>query len=329
MSISRSLFCLVFGLGLMAPACKASEDAIAVPADLRVGPIDPLTVVSFNVYCPVCSLEQPWMERLPHFTRMLQYHQPDIVAAQELIIPLDAGHFLGALNGASGSGPVYAGKCRVNCDVTTYYRVDRLELLKEGSVWLSSWPYRFALWSIFRDKRNGNEFLFVNAHFDNDQPNQEKSARLLKAALQPWLDAALPVVVAGDFNSSPSGVSQVHDGHASSREGYRILDSYLANANELADRCTLYTNHGESESNRLALENLIDHIFVTEPPSPSSGSWRIQEWGIDYYWYGDPYSPRVFYPSDHWPVLTRLSYQTPRVGQQPLRACQPQLRRRS
>lgn len=304
--VARAAFCACF---LIFASCDRDRIVISDQIDFRPGPIGPLTVMTYNVLCPLCSVEQPWMRRLPWFTRLIARHQPDLIAAQELIIPLDAEHFRGALPRPAGAGqPAYERICRVNCDNVAYYRADRLELLENGSVLLTTFPYRFAAWAVFRERASGTAFLFVYAHFDNKQPNQEKSATRLKAALEPWIQRGIPLIVAGDFNASPSGASQVHDGHQASQAGYEVLAEFLRNTYQLSARCNVYTNHPESDTNAFRFENMIDHIFVSPVAEENRSAWQIQSWGVDYWWATEGIGPRPEYPSDHWPVVVRLEY---------------------
>jgi endonuclease/exonuclease/phosphatase family metal-dependent hydrolase len=304
--LARAALCVS---ALVISGCGNDRIVVSDAIEWRPGPIGPITVMTYNVLCPVCSVEQPWTRRLPMITRLIARHQPDLIAAQELIIPLDAEHFRGALPRPAGTdAPVYERICRVNCDNVAYYRIDRLELLENGSIELTRFPYRFAAWAVFRERRTGTEFMFVYTHFDNKQPNQERSADRLRAALQPWIDRQIPILVAGDFNASPSGASQVHDGHQASQTGYRMLAEFLKNTYQLAGLCYIYTNHPESDTNAFLFDNMIDHIFVSSPSPRGSFEWKVHSWGVDYWWATDGIGPRPQYPSDHWPVLTRLAF---------------------
>jgi endonuclease/exonuclease/phosphatase family metal-dependent hydrolase len=290
--------------------CACGDDQINLRPEIEWTPggFGPITVMTYNVLCPVCTVEFPWTERLPAFRSLIARHNPDLIAAQELIIPIDADHFLGTLPPAADGGPAYERLCRANCDNVAYYRRERFELLDNGSVWLSSWPYRYAAWAALRDRLSGATFLFVYAHFDNRQPNQEKSAAVLRNALAPWLERGAPVIVAGDFNSSASGSSQVHDGHAASQPGYQALAAFLKNTYDMATDRRVYTNHPEPDTNTFLFENMIDHIFVSPATTPGRTHWRVLNWGVDYWWATSEFTPRPRYPSDHWPVVTRLEY---------------------
>ncbi len=307
----------IFAFATLTAACAPEYARIPV-SDASASRIEPLTVMSYNVQCALCNVDRPWPGRLAEFTHVIAHHMPDIIAAQELIIPLDAEHFRLALPRPAGvAEPVYESLCRVNCDSTIYYRKDRLRSVASGAVWLSSWPYRYAAWAVFEELAGGARFLLVNAHFDNHQPNQSRSAKILKGALADWLQAGLPMIVAGDFNSSPNGRAFVHEGHVASAEAYAILDEFLVNTFDRAERCAIYTNHPEPASNPLNFESAIDHIFV------SPGPWRVADWGIDYWWTISDHSPRAFYPSDHWPVIARLSYEPGRAASVTVAAASP------
>ena len=320
---SPQTYLLLLSLAVLpVTGCGGPDASAVVPAsEAPAARISPLTVMTYNVQCALCNLERPWMRRLADFSRLIGYHAPDLIAAQELIIPLDAEHFRASLTtGAqAAAGVAYGSICRVNCDSTIYYRIDRFELEADGAVWLSSWPYRYAAWAVLRQRSTGAMFLFVNAHFDNHQPNQERSAKILAGALEPWLRRGLPVILAGDFNSSPGGVSIVHEGHQSSQAGYEVLASFLTNAYDLTARCDIFTNHADADSNQFTFDHLIDHIFV------GPGGWSIQHWGIDYWWGMSDLAPRPFYPSDHWPIIARLQFEPGRPAAQRSAKCAPRI----
>lgn len=304
--------------------CRPSLEEVAanLPDDLATGPIPELEVMSYNVECPLCEFQRIWPWRLPEFKEQLDFYRPDLIGVQELIIPFDAGHFMDTLPRGENGEALYAHLCRANCDSAIIYRKDRFKLLANGAIWLTSFPYRYASWAVLQDKGSGNHFAFVNTHFDNHQPNQEISAQILLPALAPLRTAGLPIVLTGDFNASPSGYAFVHEGKAASRRGYELLAAEFRNTYQMTDDCRIYSNHPDPETNRFSFEHHIDHIFLD---SPEDGGWNVEKYAVDYWWKASAHSPRTWYPSDHFPVISRISYATGVADSRPNRECEPRI----
>ena len=290
-------------------ACALSFCGAEVPEDLPpAGAFGPVKVAAFNVQCPFCNMEFLWPFRLLVMREIFAFHQPDLIAAQELMSDYDAGHFSEVLPDTA-----YTRVCRGFCDSAVYFRTDRFEMLDDGSIHLTLWPPRKALWVLLRDRGSDQTFLFVSTHFDNHQPNQSKSARTSLKRLEPWMQRGIPVIYAGDFNSSPTGRATVKNGdRAASSEGYAILARRFQNAFELAPDCGIYSNHPDPATNAFRFSESIDHIFLG---APADAGWVVRDWSVDYRWFRDPRAPRVYYPSDHWPVFATLEY---RPGDSPL-----------
>jgi endonuclease/exonuclease/phosphatase family metal-dependent hydrolase len=95
-----------------------------------------------------------------------------------------------------------------------YYRRDRIEPLQHGDFWLSDTPEeagsrtwgntlpRMVTWARCKDLRSGQEFVWLNTHFDHQsQPSRERSAALMVARAKELGDG-LPVIITGDFNAA-------------------------------------------------------------------------------------------------------------------------------
>lgn len=97
-----------------------------------------------------------------------------------------------------------------------FYRRDRFELIEKSTFWLSPTPEkiaskgwdaalpRIASWVKLRDRRTEITFCVINTHFDHlgAQARTESAALILKTAQERFSD--LPVVLLGDFNSTPN-----------------------------------------------------------------------------------------------------------------------------
>lgn len=96
-----------------------------------------------------------------------------------------------------------------------FYDPERFDCLKENTFWLSETPEapgsrswgsacaRICTYGLFRDRRNGREFLFANTHLDHISPEaRENGIALILERLKPYL-RRYPAILTGDFNSFP------------------------------------------------------------------------------------------------------------------------------
>lgn len=263
---------------------------------------EPLRVMSFNIrYDNPGDGINAWPNRKDWVASLIRFHGADVVGVQEAL-----RRQLGDLDvRLPGWGRVGVGRTdgrEAGEFSPIYYRNDRLELLENGTFWLSPTPdvagskgwdtaiERIATWARFRDMRTGCRVLHLNTHFDHigEQARQE-SARLIRRRLATLADG-LPVIVTGDLNTTPSSVA------------YRIFtrDTIAGAIGPLADAYTASrTGHyGPSSSwnefKAIQPERRIDYVMV----SP----------GIDVLAHAilsDNWDGR--FPSDHLPVLAALA----------------------
>lgn len=177
-----------------------------------------------------------------------------------------------------------------------FYRRDRLELIRSGHFWLSETPDspgmgwdaacpRIATWAVFKDRETGRSFFFLNTHLDHiGNVARREGVRLILAKLAE-LGTDLPVMVTGDFNSTPdSPVVQAMTSDATIP---------LKSAATLTDR----GERGDATFNGFrdnGPSNVIDYIFVNPDVTVDSCSYLVVKRGD-------------VFVSDHWPVLARVS----------------------
>lgn len=181
----------------------------------------PLRVMTFNVRLPAAQDgANDWEHRRDLLVETIARTRPDVIGTQELY-KRQGDYVIAHL-------PVYAwvgtdrrgGRSDEHMGV--FYRRDRLNLVDFGNFWLSETPAvpgsiswgnlypRMVTWALFEAKADGRRFYFYNTHFPY---REEDGVARLKAA-QRILDrivalpADLPVILAGDFNTTPD--SAVH-----------------------------------------------------------------------------------------------------------------------
>lgn len=264
----------------------ASPDAMA-----------PLRVISYNIrYNNPGDGINAWPERRARVAALLRFHDADLIGVQEALA--------GQIADLDAALPRHAwlGVGRDDGDTTgeysaIFYRTDRLELLDEGTFWLSPTPSvpgsrgwdaaitRIATWARFRDLQSGTAFVHLNTHFDHvGTEARTESARLIVE----WLgvvDGTTPVVVTGDFNAAPDSPP------------YEVLTTALRDA-RVASEQEPYGPGGTFSSFDVTrpLGPRIDYVFVRGPVQVVQQATLTE-------------STEARYPSDHLPVLADLQWE--------------------
>jgi endonuclease/exonuclease/phosphatase family metal-dependent hydrolase len=100
--------------------------------------------------------------------------------------------------------------------VPLFWKKDRFEVVDKGLFWLSTTPdvpgskgwdtaiTRMATWAKLKDKGTGKTYFAINTHFDHRGVEARKESAKLMLEMLPKLAGDLPIVLTGDFNSTPS-----------------------------------------------------------------------------------------------------------------------------
>ena len=278
----KKLAILIFALLLFGtPSSKAEEIEIHA--------------MSFNIRLGVAK-DGPnhWDLRKELVFDILRDHQPDVVGLQEAWkFQIDALKIafpeFGLIGRSRQANPEEGEWCPI------FYRKDKFEVVDEGTFWLSDAPDkegtmswgnripRICTWGRFKDKTTGGTFFLYNTHFDHQsQASREKSAVLCRdriASRKPRDEAA---ILMGDLNAGENNPT-----NKTLRKSFR--DTFGALHPDVKLRGTFGGWNGKSDGNR------IDYIYV------SPKGWRIVEASIL-----RDHSSDNRYPSDHYPVNTRL-----------------------
>jgi len=175
-----------------------------------------------------------------------------------------------------------------------FYRKDRFEVKEQGTFWLSETPgvvskgwdaaiVRVCTWGVFSDKESKKQFMVFNTHFDHmGQLARENSARLIVAKMKELNTKNLPVIMAGDFNSTPDS------------KPYQVLAAAYTDA-RMVSEVPAYGPLATFNGFRFDQEptERIDYIFI-------NGKTRVKRYAVL------TNSQGQRYPSDHFPVFTEL-----------------------
>jgi len=270
-------------------------------------------VMTFNILYnshKVSSGVTCWESRRPVLIDCLQRHAPDIMGIQEGFdfqcreIKQVFVHWRffgrGRYDGVLAVDPrrPFEDLGGETCNI--FYNDTRFRLLEEGTFWHSDHPDsvasrswgnslpRIVTWGKFQVIHSGRRFVVMNTHFHWDQPYVDNTAKLI---MRKWREiaAGLPTILMGDFNLPPtSATHELFCGRGGPEElRGTFIDCWQVLKKPETDAGTSHSFTGKGE-------NRIDWILITP-------EFEVQSIEIIYDHAED------CYPSDHFPVMARLS----------------------
>lgn len=243
---------LILLVAAAAAACHAPES-------------DTLNVMTFNMrYDNPDDESNNWRFRRERVAEVITSHAVDVFGAQELLV--NQRNDLAALLpdyeyvGVGREDGADAGEFN-----PVFFRRDRFTLLDSGTFWLSETPEvagskgwdgaceRIATWVVLRDGER--EFLFINTHLDHvGRVARDQGIALLLERIDA-LRGGRPVILTGDFNSTPESSVIAHVQQSG------ILHDVKGVAAETAGTAWSFADFGEiPEEHR----PLLDYIFVND-----------------------------------------------------------------
>lgn len=292
----KKLFLLL--LPLLAAACAGNHTKTATASESK-----DLKVMSFNVRYdnPDDSLDN-WKYRSDRVADAILFYDADVVGTQEVLINQlnDLKKRLDESYGMVGVGRE-DGKEQGEY-AALWYKRNRFELCDSGNFWLSETPevagsmgwdgacVRIASWAVLRDKASGNELLALNTHLDHVGQTARREGVTLILNRVKELRGERPVVVTGDFNSTPESDVVAHITGDS-------VPGHLTNT-RTASPLVYGPAWSYHEFGRLPIEErvLIDYIFI-------GGPLKVKSYGV----LSETNDGRWL--SDHCPVLATMIWE--------------------
>lgn len=177
---------------------------------------DKLNVMTFNIrYDNPDDKENNWKFRKDRVANAILFYEADLVGTQEVLHNqlMDLKERLSDFN-TVGVGRI-DGKTEGEYSAI-FYNKKKFTEIKSGYFWLSENPEavgvkgwdaaceRIATWVILKIKNSGKEIFMLNTHFDHvGKVTRRESVNLLLDKVNK-LSKGLPVIVTGDFNSTPN-----------------------------------------------------------------------------------------------------------------------------
>jgi len=180
----------------------------------------PLKVMSFNIrYANDTDGVNAWPNRRDVTVAMLEKAAPDLFGTQELL-KVQGDYLVAKLKNYAWFGTDRRGG-HADEHMGIFYRTDRLKLVETGQFWLSDTPEvvgsitwghplpRMVTWGLFETKVGARRFYAFNTHLpyrDEDEDARTKGAALILARIKA-IAGDLPVVLTGDFNTTPDSAA--------------------------------------------------------------------------------------------------------------------------
>jgi endonuclease/exonuclease/phosphatase family metal-dependent hydrolase len=253
----------------------------------------PLRVMSFNIRLPVES-DGPnqWQHRKVLIADMVRAQDADLIGTQELH-KVQADDLVKRLPQYTWFGRDRRGG-HEDEHMGVFYRSDRLRVVESGDFWLSGTPEvpgsitwghplpRMVTWALFERLSDRRRFHLFNTHFpyrDEDEDARERGARLIASRVAK-LPADIPVIVMGDFNTTP-------DSRAHAALTADLRDAWDAAPQRSGPAATFHEFTGKPDQR-------IDWILFRGLQPLSVRTVTEHEGGR--------------YPSDHFPVVAEFAF---------------------
>jgi endonuclease/exonuclease/phosphatase family metal-dependent hydrolase len=250
-------------------------------------------IMSYNIRLdtPNDSVNQ-WPKRTHKVYALIKKYDPDLIGLQEvlhhqltdLLKNLPAYSYIGVGRDDGKTKGEYS---------AILYKKDRFKAMNQNTFWLSETPEipgskswdaaitRVASWGTFKDLKTDKEFLMINTHFDHiGLEARRNSAALLKQKADE-IASDLPLIISGDFNCTRQDAPYAT---IMNPDGVKLMDPAPQNAP--GTFCSFRVNSIECKA--------IDYIFHT--PEWKSAAYQVIK-----------DNDGKYYPSDHLPVMVRLT----------------------
>lgn len=254
---------------------------------------EPITVATYNLrYDNKGDGINAWPNRKENVKALVRFHDFDLFGTQEAlrnqlndVAELNEYAFFGAGRDDGREAGEHS---------AIFYKKDRFKILQSGNFWLSETPdkpgkgwdatccNRISSWVKFNDLKTKKEFYFFSVHFDHQGVEARRQSGKLMVAKIKEIAKNEPVILVGDFNSTPE------------TEQIQTIQTLLSDAHNVT-ATPPYGPEGTFNSFKFdaPMDKRIDYIFVSK-------QFNVLKYGV----LTDAKEQR--YPSDHQPVEVKV-----------------------
>ena len=280
----KKIFVSLLAVLLAAPGFFAQAQKAQDPASV--------SVISFNIrHGKAQDGTNSWPLRASTAPMMIEDQKPDVLGVQEAL------DFQVKFIKEYTKGYKYIGVGRDDGkksgeQMGIFYNKKKVSLVKWGTYWLSDTPgkpsfgwdakcRRTATWALFKDKKSGKKFFYVNTHLDHvGVEARSKGLKLVQDRIAAMNPKGWPMILTGDFNIEPDDPA------------IKELDKTMKSAREMAaktDRHASFNGWGKDSK-------VIDYIYFSGFRRCASFETITKE-----------YDGRKFI-SDHYPIKAVLEF---------------------
>ncbi|AZI54361.1 endonuclease/exonuclease/phosphatase family protein [Epilithonimonas vandammei] len=255
-----------------------------------------LKVMTYNIRLSLESdKENSWNNRKDDALALMSYYHPDYFGVQEAVpqqmtdikTTLTDYDYVGVGRDDGKNQGEYS---------AIFYDKNKLEVTKSGTFWLSETPEkpsrgwdaaynRVCTYAFFKIKKTGKQFLAMNLHFDHvGNVARVNSAKLILEKIKELNPKNLPLTLTGDFNLTD-------DSEPIKIISKSLTDSYYNSQKPHYGPKGTWQNF---DINTPSTERL-DYVFVKGFDVLSNRTINDRR-------------ENLLYPSDHFPVLTEISF---------------------
>lgn len=252
-------------------------------------------VMSYNIrYDNRWDTVNHWDLRKDKIVQQIQFYHPAILGIQEGL--KNQVHFINTkLQNYKYIGVGREDALEKGEFSAIFYCTQKLELIKQNTLWLSKTPNKISIgwdaalerictYGLFQLKGTHQKIWVFNTHFDHKgQIAREKSAELIVKTIQQVNRKKYPVILMGDFNSSPQS------------NPIQTIKKQLPWALDIS-RQPLY-----------GPKATYNNFDTTKPPSTWIDFIFTQNLKVASYAHIDDRLDNTKYVSDHFPVLIEVS----------------------
>ncbi|UFH54836.1 endonuclease/exonuclease/phosphatase family protein [Spirosoma sp. KNUC1025] len=253
----------------------------------------PITVATYNLrYDNKGDGINAWPNRKENVKALVKFHEFDLFGTQEAlrnqlndVAELTEFAFIGAGRDDGKEAGEHS---------AIFYKKDRFNVLQSGNFWLSETPEkpgkgwdavccnRICSWAKFKDVNTKKDFYFFSVHFDHQGVEARRQSGKLMVAKIREIAKNEPVILVGDFNSTPE------------TEQIQTIQTLLSDAHNVT-AMPPYGPEGTFNSFKFdaPMDKRIDYIFVSK-------QFNVLKYGV----LTDAKEQR--YPSDHQPVMVKV-----------------------
>ncbi|GAB4014958.1 endonuclease/exonuclease/phosphatase family protein [Spirosoma koreense] len=254
---------------------------------------DPITVATYNLrYKNKNDGPNAWENRKENVKGLIQFHEFDIFGTQEGL--REQLNDIAELKGFAFIGVGRDDGKEAGEHSAIFYRKDRFKVLQSGNFWLSETPdkpgkgwdatccNRICSWGKFSDLKTKKDFYFFSVHFDHQGVEARRQSGKLMVAKIKEIAKNEPVILTGDFNSTPE------------TEQIQTVQTLLSDSRSVS-ATPAYGPEGTFNSFKFdaPMDKRIDYIFVSK-------QFNVLKYGV----LTDAKEQR--YPSDHQPVMVKV-----------------------